>query len=89
MERAVIWLANVKKALILKEFDILDQLIGEMPTMNSLAQIEEATYLLHHAKSLLELEQSATLGSLQQLRNTIDFLKATENTPASTINLKL
>ena len=89
MERAVIWLSDFKKAVILKEFETLNQLINDMPSMESLAQMEEAAYLLHHAKSLLELEQSATLGSLQQLKNTIDFLKATENTPASSFNLKL
>lgn len=83
------WLTNFKKALILKEFETLSQLIDEMPPMESLSQMEEAAYLLHHAKTLLEVEQSATLGSLQQLKNTIDFLKATENTPTSSFNLKL
>lgn len=83
------WLTNFKKALILKEFETLNQLIDEMPAMESLSQIEEAAYLLHNAKTLLEAEQSATLGSLQQLKNTIDFLKATENTPVSSLNLKL
>lgn len=89
MERAVSWLGDFKKAVILKEFETLKQLIDEMPPMESLAQMEEAAYLLHHAKSLLELEQTATLGSLQQLKNTLDFLKATENTPTSSFNLKL
>ncbi len=89
MERAVVWLCDFKKAVILKEFVTLNELINEMPSMESLAQMEEAAYLLHHAKSLLELEQSVTLGSLQQLKNTLDFLKATEITPASSFNLKL
>lgn len=83
------WLTNFKKAVILKEFETLNQLIDEMPPMDSLAEMEEAAYLLHHAKTLLEAEQSTTLGSIQQLKNTIDFLKATENTPASSLNLKL
>lgn len=83
------WLTNVKKAIILKEFETLSQLIEEMPSFESLDEMEEAAYLLHHAKTLLETEQSATLSSIKQLKNTIDFLKATENTPASSINLKL
>lgn len=83
------WLSNFKKALILKEFDTLEELIEVMPPFESLSQMEEAAFLLHHAKILLETEQSTTLNTLQQLKNTIDFLKATENTPASTINLKL
>ncbi|HEX5623990.1 MAG TPA: hypothetical protein VFX57_06100 [Sulfuricurvum sp.] len=83
------WLSNFKKALILKEFDTLEELIEVMPTFDSLQEIEEAAYLLNHARTLLETEQSATRHSLQQLKNTIDFLKATENTPSSSINLKL
>lgn len=83
------WLTNFKKAIILKEFETLNQLINEMPSMDTLVYMEEAAYLLNHAKSLLEEEQSSTLSSLQQLKNTIDFLKATENTPTSSFNLKL
>lgn len=83
------WLRNFKKAIILKEFETLNQLIDEMPPMESLSQMEEAAYLLHHAKILLEAERSATFASIQQLKNTLDFLKATENTPVSSLNLKL
>lgn len=83
------WLTNFKKAIILKEFETLEQLIDEMPLLDSLPEIEEAAYLLHHAKTLLETEQSATLNALQQLKSTIDYLKATESTPISSINLKL
>jgi hypothetical protein len=83
------WLNNVKKAIVLKEFETLERLLEEIPAMDSLAQMEEAAYLLHHAKNLLEAEQTITLSSLQQIKNTIDFLKATENTPTSSINLKL
>lgn len=89
MERAIIWLTNFKKAIILKEFETLEQLINEMPIMDTLIQMEEAAYLLHHAKTVLELEQTVTRSSIQQLQNTIDFLKATESTPTSSINLKL
>lgn len=83
------WLNNVKKAIVLKEFETLERLLEEIPSLDSLAQMEEAAYLLHHAKNLLEAEQTITLSSLQQIKNTIDFLKATENTPTSSINLKL
>lgn len=83
------WLTNFKKAIVLKEFETLNRLIDEMPSMDTLVHMEETAYLLNHAKSLLEEEQSSTLSSLQQLKNTIDFLKATENTPSSSLNLKL
>ena len=83
------WLTNFKKAIILKEFETLAQLIDEMPHFDSLLEMEEAAYLLDHARILLETEKSTTFASLQQIKNTIDFLKATETTPASTINFKL
>ncbi len=83
------WLINFKKSLILKDFDTLAHLIDEMPHFESLLEMEEATYLLHHTKTLLELEQSTIFTSLQQLKANIDFLKVTENTPTSSINFKL
>jgi hypothetical protein len=83
------WLTSFKKAIILKEFETLAHLIEEMPHLESLLEMEEAAYLLDHAKTLLETEKSTTLASLQQIKNTIDFLKATENTSAHSINLKL
>ena len=83
------WLREFKKALFLKDFDALDGLIGQMPQMESLAQMEEAAYLLLNAKTLIESEQVATLHSMQQLKNAIDFLKATENNASPTINIKL
>jgi len=51
--------------------------------------MEEVTYLLHHAKELLQAEQSSTLHTLQQLKKSLDFLKATENSATPTINIKL
>ncbi|MFA6145049.1 MAG: hypothetical protein WCW84_04410 [Sulfurimonas sp.] len=83
------WLKEFKKALFLKDFDALDSLIDQMPQMESLEQMEEAAYLLLNAKTLIESEQATTLHSMQQLKNTIDFLKATENNASPTINIKL
>lgn len=83
------WLTNFKKALILKEFEKLMQLIEEIPHLETLHEIEEAAFLLDQAKTLFETEKSTTLTSLQQIKNTLDFLKATENPPVSSINFKL
>lgn len=83
------WLSNLKKALILQEFATLEHLITHMPAFDSLDEMEEAAYLLQNTMTLLESERLNTLTALSQLKNTIDFLKATENTPVSTINLKL
>jgi len=60
-----------------------------MPQFSNLPDMEEAAYLLLNVQKFLESERSLTLYSLSQLKNTIDFLKATENIAASSINLKL
>jgi len=83
------WINDLKKAIILQDFQKLDSLIDQMPQFNTIPEMEEAVYLLLNAQTSLENERSQTLHSLTQLRNTIDFLKATENTPSSSINLKL
>jgi len=84
-----IWLNDLKKAIILQDTQTLDSLIDQMPQFTTLLEMEEAVYLLLSAKSFLEEERSHTLQALSQLKNTIDFLKATENITASSINLKL
>jgi len=84
-----IWLNDLKKAIILQDVQKLESLIDQMPKFSTLLDMEEAGYLLLTAKTFLERERSLTLHSLSQLKNTIDFLKATENITASSINLKL
>jgi len=84
-----LWLNDLKKAIILQDTQKLESLIDQMPNFSALADMEEAAYLLLSAKTFLESERSQALHSLSQLKNTIDFLKATENITASSINLKL
>jgi hypothetical protein len=83
------WLNELKKAVILEDTLTLESLIDQMPQLATLHDMEEAAYLLQNAKTFLENERSHTLHSLSQLKNAIDFLKATENIAASSINLKL
>lgn len=83
------WLNELKKAILLQDSQSLNTLIDQMPQFTTLPEMEEAAYLLHSAQIFLENERAQTLHSLTQLKNTIDFLKATENITASSINLKL
>lgn len=82
------WLEKLKKAIILKEFDTLNLLVNETPNFETTQAREEAFFLLQEAKKLLENERLETLQSMKQLKNTIDFLKSTENSPIPSINLK-
>jgi len=83
------WLNDFKKAIILQDTQKLGSLIEQMPQFSNLSEMEEASYLLLNAQKFLENERALTLHTLSQLKNTIHFLKATENTMTSSINLKL
>jgi len=82
------WLSELKKALILQDFSALENIIATMPQFDSNDQIEEAAYLLSAALTLLETERISTLSAINQLKNTLDFLKASETSPQSSLNLK-
>jgi len=82
------WLSELKKALILQDFSALENIIATMPQFDSNDQIEEAAYLLSAALTLLETERISTLSAINQLKNTLDFLKSSETSPQSSLNLK-
>ncbi len=82
------WLSEFKKALILKELDKLDTLTSNMPQFETIDEMEEAFYLLNQSLILAESEKSAALIALQQIKTTLEFLKSTEATLPSSLNLK-
>ncbi|MDD2367803.1 MAG: hypothetical protein PHQ90_00795 [Sulfuricurvum sp.] len=82
------WLTKLKTALVLEEIDHISSLLDEMPTFSSLAEMEEASYLLSQTKTLIERNKVETAHTLQQLKSTIDFLNSTQINPPSSLNLK-
>lgn len=82
------WLTRLKTALVLEEIDRIEALIDEMPLFSTLEEMEEAAYLLHQTKELVERNKSQTSHALRQLKSTIDFLKSTQTLPPSSLNLK-
>lgn len=82
------WLNAFKTALVTEDIQKLSSLIEQMPVFDSLEEMETAAYMLLHAKTLLENEQQKNRLTLQQLKNTIDFLQSSENPSSSTLNIK-
>ncbi|MGA9046234.1 hypothetical protein [Sulfuricurvum sp.] len=82
------WLTKIKTALVLEEVERIDSLIDEIPLFDTLAQMEEAAYLLAQCKILLEQHQSQNAQRLKEIKNTLDFLKSTQTQPPSSLNLK-
>jgi hypothetical protein len=83
------WLHELKKALLLQDLSKLDEILSSTPKFDNNEHIEEAVYLLHAVRELLEKERNSSLCTMNQLKNTLDFLKANETSPQSSFNLKL
>jgi hypothetical protein len=82
------WLTKLKTALILEDFESLSALLYEMPQFETLQEMEEASYLLAQSKLSLEKNKAQTAHILQQLKNSLNFLKSTQTEPPSSLNLK-
>lgn len=83
------WLSQFKTALVLEETDRISALLEKMPVFDSLKEMEEAAYLLLQAKELIKRNKLQTAQTLKQLKTALDFLKSTQSTPASSLNIKL
>jgi len=82
------WLTKLKTALVLEEIDRISFLIDEMPQFDTLKEMEEAAFLLQQSKTLLEQKKIQTAQTLQQLKNSLNFLKSTQTQPVHSLNLK-
>lgn len=82
------WLTKLKTALALEEIEVISSLVDEMPVFETLDEMEQAAYLLNHAKTLIEEKKFQTAHSLQQLKNNLNFLKSSHTNQPSSLNLK-
>ena len=82
------WLTKLKTALVLEDSEGISALLDEMPQFDTIAQMEEASYLLMQVKTFIENEKTQTAHTLQQIKNNINFLKSTETETPSSLNLK-
>ena len=72
------WLKQFKIALIQEEVQALATLLDEMPQFNNLQEAEEASYLLIQAYELMSRLKNETSKTMQQLKKNIDYMKSTE-----------
>ncbi len=82
------WLNKLKTALVLGQLDRIASLINEMPTFDTLEEMEQAAYLLQNVKIFLEEGKAETSQILHQLKNTINFLQSTQTDQPASLNLK-
>ncbi len=72
------WNNKFKVALITKNTKELDKLILEMPQFETLDEMQEAFYLMNHAKELLESLKDETALSMKKVKDTIRYLELTQ-----------
>jgi hypothetical protein len=72
------WSNEFKVALITKNIKELDKLILEMPQFETLNEMQEAFYLLNHAKELLKTLKDETAQSMKKIKDTIRYLELTQ-----------
>lgn len=82
------WLTKLKTALALEEIERISSLVDEMPIFETLEDMEQAAYLLNHAKTLIEEKKSQTAHTMQQLKNNLNILQSSHTNPPSSLNLK-
>lgn len=77
-EQQLMWIKQFKIALIEKDTKKLEELSHRMPEFQTLQEMQEALYLIKEAEEVLNALKKRTATAMQQLKNNIDFLKATE-----------
>jgi hypothetical protein len=70
------WLTKLKIAIIEKNPDALDGLLGDIPSLGSQKEIEEAIYLLREATLMMNALKDQTQESMKQIKKNLDFLRS-------------
>lgn len=83
------WLTQLKVAFVLGQIERISALIEEMPTFETLEEMEQAAFLFQQIQTFLENEKMKTSQTMQQLKNTLNFLQSTQTDLPSSLNLKL
>lgn len=82
------WLNQLKIAIVEKNTDKLNELMENLPQLESKEEIDSAICLLGEATSLVTSLKDDTQTSMIQMQKNIKFLKATENKRESKFDIK-
>jgi hypothetical protein len=77
------WMNEFKVALIQKDVKTLDTLILEMPQFETLDEMQEAFYLMNHAKDLLENLKNETAITMKKIKENIRYIESTQQAKTS------
>lgn len=77
-EKQRMWLNQLKIAIVQKDMELLDSLLGDIPQLQDEKEIESALYLLQEAAALMQSLKDETTSSMRQIKKNLDFLNSTE-----------
>jgi len=83
------WLNKLQIAIIEKNTDALDKLLGTMPSFENKKDMESAAYLLREALELLYTLKDATSSTMKQLKKNISFIQSTAPQQKNKFDIKL
>ena len=82
------WLNDFKIALIEKNTEKLNTLMDELPSLQSLEDIQQALYLLKEANELVGDLKDQTKNSMKLVKKNISFLEATQDISTNKLDIK-
>ena len=72
------WIKRLQIAIIEKNAEAIDTLMGETPEFENTRDIETAMYLLREALELIYTLKDETAVTIKQLKKNINFLASTQ-----------
>jgi len=82
------WLNRFKAALAAKDVAAISALTTQMPAFETVEQMQQASYLLLEARTLMTSLQEQNKRTLAQMRKHIAFLKSTRSDSAQKLDIK-
>lgn len=83
------WLKQLEIAIVEKNTNQIDKLLGDMPKFDNNKDRESAMYLLKEAMTLLYQLKDDTVLSMRQLKKSISFLGSTATPKTNKLDIKL
>jgi len=82
------WLNQLKIAVLQKDFEKINSLLDDMPTLSNPKDLETAAYLLAEASSLAKVLKADTAASMKQMKKSINFLNSTQAPITGSLDIK-
>lgn len=82
------WLTKLKIAIVEKNADALNKLLGDIPQIEDAKELEEAIYLLKEATALINSLKDETEASMKLIKKNLDFLRSSDGVPSSNLDIK-